>query len=161
MDEEPLNHLTLADTKAPVDAQLIEKCMQAMEAGSTLNAVALQAGTSPATVWTWIQGDADWQIRYENAKIARSRALMEHALYEMQTANTLDDAKMAEKKAKMYIMHAARLNPREFSERVQAAMGKQAPAGGRLSFTLVFPGSPTQDMGELRVIPQPEDGELP
>lgn len=81
---------------------------------------------------------------------------MELALYEIQTANTLDEAKIAEKRAKMYLMHAGRLNPKEFSDKVHAAQLKMPAANGSFVFNLTFPQPVSQDMGALQVIAQPQ-----
>ncbi len=160
--EQVIDHLGLAYDNGTHDREsIIEACFEGMEAGATLNAVALQYGITPATVWRWISASPECIKRYEHVKVARSRCLMEHGLYEIQCAQTLDDVKLASYKAKHYLMMAARLNPGEFSDKVHAMQQKQGGQRGAISFTLNFPGVSEQQRGELTVIAQPLDGDLP
>jgi hypothetical protein len=133
-----------------------------MRAGATLNIAALEHGYSPATIWRWIHQDEMLIVEYEKLKVQRSRALIEHALYEMQQASTLEQAKLADRKAMLYLRMAAKLNPKEFSDRMHSPILGKNSGSGRVSFTLNI-GGPTntsaQSMGELQVIEQSEDGE--
>ena len=153
-------HLASAEDYEPSNrAEIIAACFEAMRAGSTLNDAALRHGHSPATVWRWLHNDENLISEYEQLKIQRSRALIEHALYEMQQARTIEQVKCAERRSKYYLMMAAKLNPKEFSDRMHSPVLAKGLGSGRVSFTLNIGGNPSQSKGELTVIEQPEDGD--
>ena len=151
-------HLRLGREEVPQEQreEIIQVAFEAMRAGSTLNAAALQCGVSPSSVWRWIFAQEEHKVEYERLKTQRSQALMEHALYEMQCARTVDDARIAEKRAKLYMMQAAKLNPKEFSDRMHSMTGMSRSAQ-RISFTLNLGQAQSENKGELTVIAQPED----
>lgn len=156
----PLQHLDVPaqveDVAEETRAEIVKAALAAMEAGSTLNAVAMQRGVAPSTIWRWLQGSESTRLVYDQIKVKRSRALIEHGLYELQHATTLDEAKVAEKRAKYYLLVAAKLNPKEFGTQKD-----NNPLGtGPVTFVLNMGGQQTQQRGELTAIPQPEDGDL-
>lgn len=154
-----LAHLRVGTQPEPANKdEIISQAFEAMRAGSTLNVVALDHGYSPAELWRWIFAQDEHKSEYERVKIQRSQSLVEHALYEMQCAHTLQDAKLAEKRANLYLRLAAKLNPKEFSDKMHTVVGRQGVGAQRVSFTLNFQGG-AQDKGALTVIAQPEDGE--
>lgn len=153
-------HLASAeDYEPPNRAEIIAECFEAMRAGSSLDKAALRAGRSPATVWRWINADESALLVYDQLKVQRSRAFIEHAVYEIQEANTIESVKIAERKAKYYLMMAAKLNPKEFSDRMHSPTGAKNLGSGRVSFVLNIGQQPTHHKGELTVIEQPEDGD--
>lgn len=153
-------HLRPASHEQPPNkAELIEMAFEYMRAGSTINHAALQCGYSPATFWRWLHESSDLVARYEQLKVERSRALIEHVIYEMQAATSLEQVKCAERRAKYYMLIAAKLNPKEFSDRMHSPVLAKSLGSGRVSFVLNIGQQPTHHKGELTVIEQPEDGE--
>lgn len=136
---------------------VVEYCFEMMRAGATLNAAALQCGVSPSTAWRWLHDNFEWKKRYEEVKVERSQALMEHALYEMQQAVTVDQARIAEKRAKIFMMHAAKLNPKEFSDRLHSPARISGAGAQGISFTLNIGTQTEGQTRELTVVAQPED----
>ena len=161
MSESPVSpHLAPADpSDRPDKAEIIQLAFEYMRAGSTLNHAALACGVSPATVWRWLHADEGMISDYEKLKKQRSRALIEHIIYEMQEAQTVDDVKIAERRAKYYLLIAAKLNPAEFSDRMHSPTGKAALGGGNTTFVLNFSGTPSQASRELVSVPLPEDSD--
>jgi muramoyltetrapeptide carboxypeptidase LdcA involved in peptidoglycan recycling len=137
--------------------ELIEMAFEYMRAGSTINHAALQCGYSPATFWRWLHEDQGLLKSYEQLKVARSRALIEHVIYEMQEAVTLEQVKCAERRAKYYILVAAKLNPTEFSDRMHSPTGKGTLGGGNTTFVLNFANTSAQPSRELVSVTLPED----
>lgn len=142
---------------------IVEKCLAAMESGASLNLVAMVYGQRPSDVWRWIIQNPEYERKYEEIKKVRSRAIIEHALYEIQSSHTLDTIKIAERRAKYYLMIAAKLNPKEFSDRMHSPIHGNKGNNAPVSFVLNFGGGEQRIEGrqsvELKAIPQPEDGD--
>jgi hypothetical protein len=127
-----------------------------MEAGESMSAACIRLQVTPGTIWRWLREDKDLKMLYDNIKVNRARAMIEAAIYEIQTN---PDYKIADMRARTYLRLAAVLNPKEFSERMMAGGGKALP-NAPVSFVLNFSGTPQHASRELTVVPQPEDGEL-
>lgn len=153
------SHLEPADpSNPPVREDIVQLAFEYMRAGSTLNEAAIRSGYSPATIWRWIHLDANLQTLYAQLKNQRSQALIEHAIYELQSASTLEQVKCAERRARYYLLIAAKLNPKEFSDRMHSPTGNRQLGNGQVSFVLNFTGASPQPSRELTVVAQPEDG---
>lgn len=136
--------------------QAIAYALERMTDGDSLDAACREMDINPGTVLGWINADGEAENRYECLKITRSRALIEQAL-DITLNET--DTKHAEAKARTLMRLAALLNPKEFSDKTHAALGKGGP-GQRVTFVLNMPHAPEQDKGVIECIVQPQDGEL-
>ena len=132
-------------------AGIVDRVLAAMEVGESLDAACIREGVNPGTCWEWLNGDKELQIRYEGLKIARSRALVEHVLFEIEALVSPEQARIVDVRVKTYLRVAALLNPKEFSDKVHAIGHKQGPAG-RVSFNLTFNGTEPKEMGQITVI---------
>lgn len=156
--QEPEDRLPLVPEERDDSDAIVQRAFDYMRAGSTLNAAARECGVHPSSIWRWIHADENNMVLYDQLKTQRSRALMETALDLVMAANEPPDVKVAYTKAKLLMMQAAKLNPKEFSDRMHSPHGKGMGTGGRVSFTLNL-GAPTSETRELTVIAQPEDGD--
>jgi Bacteriophage Sf6, terminase small subunit-like len=111
-----------------------------------------------ATVLGWIGNNPAWEVEYERLKITRARAYVERSLYEIETANEVNDAKIAETKARIWLKVAALLNPKEFSDKMHSNAYKQ-PSRQAVSFVLNMGGTTAQQGSSITITAQPEDGD--
>lgn len=152
-------HLAACDGRAYSQEDrehIIKTVFACMEAGESMSAACIRLQVTPGTLWRWLNADVELQQVYENIKKSRARAMIEAALYEIQTNK---DIKVAEGRARIYMRLAALLNPKEFSDKLHAAGSKAQLGSGRVSFVLNIGQQPTHHKGELTVIEQPEDGD--
>jgi transposase-like protein len=134
--------------------QAVAYALERMSDGESLDAACRDIDINPGTVHGWIKADPDTETLYDQIKIQRSRSFIERAIDEMDNN---PDFKAAESKARTLLKLAALLNPKEFSDKTHANLGKTGP-NARVTFVLNVPRPQVLDKGEITVVVQPEDG---
>jgi hypothetical protein len=140
---------------------IAEMALDAMAQGASLLMVSEKLGLAISRVFDWIHNDDDLRRRYELQKTARARVLIEMALAEVQGNHNEKTIRIADVRARHYVKIAALLNPSEFSDKTHTNLAKNGLAKSQaVSITMHF-GKGEEPRGELTVVAQPEDGELP
>ncbi len=120
---------------------IISAVFDHMANGHSLSGICEQLGVSDATVVGWLGSDPRLEIEYEQLKIIRSRVLVEHCIRDIEELDNPLDAKRVDIICRHRMRLAALLNPKEFSERMQASPNRAGTGPGRVSFTLNFGGA--------------------
>jgi hypothetical protein len=106
------------------------------------------------TVMAWLARDVEAGRRYDSLQPARARALFELALWEVQRACDRDSMYIAEKRASMYLRAASLLDPKRYSDKTHAVLGK-TQGNQPVSITMHIGMPASQQSQELVVVPTP------
>jgi len=116
-------------------AEILEIAFGVMEDGNSLDLVCTQLGVSAASILKWIGGNPELEDRYERQKKIRARGMIETVLGKIQTAQTYQEARIADIYARHALKIAALLRPNEFSDKKERGGGGDGQA---VTFTLNF-----------------------
>lgn len=126
-----------------------------LEGGESMALICADARLpSYETVMTWLAGDVEGQRRYDSLATHRARALFELALWEVQRARDRETMYIAEKRASMYLRAASLLDPKRYSDKTHAVLGK-TQGNQPVSITMHIGMPASQQSQELVVVPTP------
>lgn len=147
----PRRDLPTAPIASYERAVVMDEVFTRLETGESLELVCLDPHMPDrTTVMKWLHDDLELSRRYDATSTTRARALFELALWEVQRATDRESMYIAEKRSNMYLRAASLLDPKRYSDKTHAVLGKQQ---GNAPVSITLNIGAAEERRELTVVP--------